>query len=145
MREIAYRLLGFSILQSLNASVLTVSPTAEEKIENFTLRNVRGIDGVVVEKFQALGNQKLEYDEVIESIVELRDFSEQAYVVFDSTITISGVKFDSSIPVAIGALSLNQINERRKNIKEIKNKSQSKEGTNAISVPVTKIHEMKLE
>jgi hypothetical protein len=131
--------------QSLNAHLLTVSFTAGQKIENFSLKNVRGVDGVTISKFQELMNQKLENGEVIESSVELGDFSGLVYVVFDVSITVNGVSSEHSIPVAVGTLSESQKAERSKNIKEIKNKPLQKEGINSISVPPKKIHEMKLE
>ncbi|MDD4974746.1 MAG: hypothetical protein PHY93_10375 [Bacteriovorax sp.] len=131
--------------QSLNGQLLTVSFTAEQKIENFSLKNVRGIDGATVSKFQELINQKLNRGEVIESGVELGNFSGLVYVVFDISVTVNGVSSDHSIPVAVGALSASQIKERSKNIKEIKNMSQQKNGTTSITAPPKKIHEMQLE
>ena len=131
--------------QSLNASLLTVSFTAEQKIENFSLENARGVDGVTVTRFQELLNQKLEAGEVIEATVELGEVKGLVYVVFDVSLTINGVTKVQSIPIAVGALSTTQKNERSKNIKEIKNNSQQKEGTDSITIPAKKIHEMKLE
>jgi hypothetical protein len=131
--------------QSLNGRLLTVSFTAEQKIENFSLKNVRGIDGVIVSKFQELINQKLNIGEAIESSVELEDFSGLVYVVFDLSITVNGVSSEHSIPVAVGVLSASQIKERSKNIKEIKNMSQQKNGATSITAPPKKIHEMQLE
>ena len=128
--------------KSFNAQLLTVSFTANQKIEYFSLKNVRGIDGATVLKFQELHNQKLESGESVQSNVELEKFSGLVYVVFDVSITVNGISSDHSIPVSLGALSKEQIAERSKNIKEIKN---SKDLSNSKLPSTKKVHEMKLE
>jgi hypothetical protein len=137
--------LPLKIEQSLNAHLLSVKFTAKQKISNFSLKNIRGIDGVTVLKFQEVINQKLESGETLESAVELSDFGGLVYVVFDVALTVNGVSSEQSIPVALGKLSQTQKNLRSKNIKEVKTTIQQKEGSNAITLPPKKIHEMKLE
>ena len=131
--------------QSLNANLLTVTFTANQKIESFSLNNVRGIDGAKVLKFQDFVNQKLERGEARESNIELDDFTGQVYIVFDISLKINGTISEHSIPVMVGVLSDEQKAIRSKNIKEIKINPQQKDGTNPMTVPFKKIHEMKIE
>lgn len=134
-----------SFEKSFAAPLLTVTFIAEKKIDSFSIKNARGIDGVAVSKFQKLLNQKLDSGEAIESIVELGDFKGLVYVAFDVSLTINGITTEHTIPVDIGTLSAEQIIERKKNIKEIKPSSQTKTGTNAITAPSKLIHEMKVD
>lgn len=133
------------ITESLEGHMLTASFTAQRKIESLSLENVRGVDGVSVLRFKDLINQKLNNGESIESTVELGNFEGLAYVVFDLSITVKKIKTNYSIPISVGALSKKQITERGKNIRELKNKSQQKNGANFLTAPAKKIHEMKLE
>jgi hypothetical protein len=133
------------IEQSLNAHLLTVNFFSEKAIEAFTIDSVRGLDGVNIEKFHELINQKLDIGESVETNVELGDFSGMVYIVFDITIKVNGVITKHSIPVAVGTLSQEQIILRSKNIKEVKTRLQEKDGTNAISVPVKKLHVMQMD
>lgn len=131
--------------RTLNAGLLTVTFNATSSVDSFSLKNVRGIDGVNVLKFQELINQKLEKGESIESSVEISDFSGLVYVIFDVDLIIKGVKSSHSVPIALGSLSSAQKRERSKNVKEINNKVQMKDGTSPMSAPAKKIHEMKVD
>jgi hypothetical protein len=131
--------------QSLDGLLLTVNFTAQKDLEQFSLKNVRGIDGIEISKFQELLNQKLKSGEMIESSVELSEFTGLVYVVFDVSLTINGVTTEHSIPVGVGGMSTKQVNERKKNIKEVKNRIQQNKFNSGLSVPTKKIHEMKID
>lgn len=131
--------------QSLNGHLLTVTFTPLEKMESFSIGNVRGLKDVTVTKFQEITNQSLEVGDTVQSAVELSDFSGLVYVVFDVTMTINGVSTGHSIPIPVGTLSREQIKERSKNIRESKVQTIQKEGTSTISVPPQKYHEMQIE
>ncbi len=131
--------------QSLDGLLLTVNFTAQKDLEQFSLKNVRGIDGIEISKFQELLNQKLKAGEIIESSVELSEFTGLVYVVFDISMTINGVTTEHSIPVGVGAISTSQVNERKKNIKEVKNRIQQNKSNSSLTAPTKKIHEMKID
>lgn len=133
------------IEQSLNAHLLTVKFTAQRKLDQFSIKNVRGIEGVGVTKFQELNITDLKRGEVLTSAVELTDFSGLVYVVFDVSVTMDGVMSSHSIPVPVGTLSQVQKAERQKHVKEVKNPSQSKEGANTLSTPPQKVYEMQAD
>lgn len=136
------------IEQSLEGHLLSVKFTAQRTIDQFTIKNVRGIQGVKVTKFQEQNQTTIESGEVLTSAVELSDFKGLAYVVFDVSITLEGVVTGHSIPVPVGSLSAIQKAERSKNIKTIKvpsQKEQSKEGSSPLTAPAKKIHEMQVD
>lgn len=133
------------IEQSLNSHLLTVKFSAQRKIDQFIIQNVRGIEGVTVTKFQEQNRADIQSGEVLTSAVELSDFNGLAYVVFDVAITLDGVVSGHSIPIAVGKLSAEQKAKRARNIKEIKVEIKAKEGTSPMSAPPKKIHEMKVE
>ncbi len=135
----------FKMEQSLNSHLLTVKFTAERKIGQFTIKNVRGIDGVTITKFQEQSITELDPGEVLTSAVELSDFSGLVYVVFDVAINQNGVIGNHSIPVPVGTLSRAQKSQRLKNVKEVKTPVQSKDGKNALSTPPQKIFEMQAQ
>jgi hypothetical protein len=129
--------------ETLNSHSLSVKFTALRKIEQFSIKNVRGIDGVNVLKFQEQNQTDLKKGESLTSLVDLSDFSGMVYVVFDVSITVNGKTTPQSIPVALGTMTGLQKQERIKNIKEFKVKTPS--GENALTVPPKKYHEMKAE
>lgn len=133
------------IEQSLDAHLLSVKFTAQRNIDQFSIKNVRGIQGVKVTKFQEQNQSNIESGEVLTSAVELSDFKGLAYVVFDVSITLEGVVSGHSIPVPVGTISAIQKAERSKNIKTIKVQSQKKEGSSSLSAPAKKIHEMQVD
>ena len=133
------------IEQTLNSHLLTVKFIAQRPIDQFTIKNVRGIDGVAVTKYQEQNQAGIQSGESLTSDVELSDFSGLVYVVFDVTITINGVTSGHSIPIPVGQLSIAQKRERAKKIKDIKLKIQTKDGTSPMSVPPKKVHEMQAE
>lgn len=134
-----------TIQQSLDSHLLTVKFTAQRKIDQFAIKNVRGIEGVNVTKFQEQNKTDIVRGEVLTSAVELSDFSGLAYVVFDVTINVDGKLSGHSIPIPVGALSDLQKAERSKNIIEIKPKTQHIEGSSPLSAPAKKVHEMQVD
>lgn len=135
------------IEQSLNAHLLSVKFTALRNVDNFAIKNVRGIKGVSVTKFQEHNQSGIQSGELITSDVELSDFSGLAYVVFDVSIVLDGVEGGHSIPVPVGKLSAAQKRARAKNIKEAKasTSDKEKEGTSAITESPKKYHEMQAQ
>ncbi len=131
------------IEQSLNSHTFTVKFTAQSKIDSFIIKNVRGLDGVTISKFQEQNQPDFQRGESLSSAVELSDFSGQVFVVFDISLTTNGKTTEHSIPLQLGVLSSSQKKERAKNIKEFKVKD--KEGVNAIVAPLKKYHEMQAE
>lgn len=131
--------------QSLNSHLLNVKFTALRNIDNFAIKNVRGIKGVSVTKFQEQNQSGIQSGELITSDVELSDFSGLVYVVFDVSIVLDGVESGHSIPVPVGKLSAAQKRARAKNIKEVKVPPKDKEGTSAITEPPKKYHEMQAQ
>lgn len=131
--------------QSLNGHLLNVKFTAQRKIDQFVIKNVRGIEGVTVTKFQEQNQTGINPGDVLNSDVELSDFSGLVYVVFDVSLTQNGAPRSFSIPVAVGKLSVAQKALRSKNIKEVKTTTQQKEGTSPLSVPPKTYHEMPVD
>jgi hypothetical protein len=131
------------IEQSLNSHSLLVKFTAKSKIDYFSIKNVRGLDGVTISKFQEQNLVDFQKGKSLSSTVEISDFRGMVYVVFDLSITINGNTTEHSIPLPIGVISTAQKKERAKNIKEFKVKS--KEGANTLTPPAQKYHEMQAE
>lgn len=133
------------IEKMLNSNLLMVKFSAQRKIDQFSIKNVRGIEGVTVTKFQEQNVTDIQRGEVLTSSVELSDFSGLAYVVFDIAITIDGTSTGHSVPIPVGTLSDQQISKRSKNIKVEKQQTQTKEGTSSLNAPPKKYHEMQAE
>ncbi|MFA6238202.1 MAG: hypothetical protein WC635_12790 [Bacteriovorax sp.] len=141
----AQKYIPLKIEQSLNSHLLTVKFTAQRKLDQFSIKNVRGIEGVTVTKFQELNTSDMQRGELLTSAVELSDFSGLVYVVFDVSIMQDGVMSSHSIPVPVGRLSAQQKAQRQKNVKQVITPGQAKEGTNSLSTPPQKIYEMQAE
>lgn len=131
------------IEKNLNSNLLTVKFTAKSKIDFFSIKNVRGLDGVTISKFQELSQTDFQSGESLISAVEISDFSGMVYVVFDISLTVNGKTTMHSVPLPLGEISIAQKNERTKNIKEF-NVLRSG-GANALSAPPKKYHEMQAE
>jgi len=134
-----------TVEQTLNSHLLSVSFTAQRKIDQFKILNVRGLEGVSIMKFQEQNVSDIQSGDVLTSDVELSPYNGLVYVVFDVSIKVDGVLASHSIPVPVGTLSAVQIKERSKNITEVKSDIQTKEGTSAINAAPKKLHEMQAD
>lgn len=139
----------FEVSSYFAQNLLQVKLKAEGPVTDFAILRVRGIDGVVVNKFQEISNLILNTGEIAETQIEISNLTGLAYVVLDVEYRVNGVLNKKNIPLSLGSLSAAQEKERKNHIKTIKTKKHSNNiNGNSKAVPQTateNVHYMKID
>lgn len=128
---------------STSGNVLTVTYTAERNLKDFSVKNVRGIDGLVVNSFNTIAPQALKKGQSVKVLVEFTKPEGQVFVVTDIGASISAEPKNQSLVIPVGEVSAAQNAERQKNIKSLPGVRKNKAGVNALESD-QKYHTMKL-
>lgn len=139
----------FEVSSHFAQNLLQVKLKAESPVTDFAIIAVRGLDGVVVNKFQEISNLILNAGEIAETQIEISNLTGLAYVVLDVEYRVNGVLNKKNVPISLGSLSTAQNKERKKHMKTIKTRKHSTNingNTNAVPQTATEnVHYMKID
>lgn len=139
----------FEVSSHFAQNLLQVKLKAESPVTDFAILRVRGIDGVVVNKFQEISNLILNTGETAATQIDISNLTGLAYVVLEVEYRVNGVLNKKNVPISLGSLSAAQEKERKKHIKTIKTRKHSMDlNGNSKAVPQTateNVHYMKID
>lgn len=125
------------------ADKINVVYTAEQDISQFSISEIRGLDGLKIISKSNLVPKDLSKGESIAIEVTIKAPEGQSFLVTDIQGVLDSQHKFQSLVIPIGELSDSQKRERSKNIKSLPSVNKMKSGANALETE-TKYHTMKL-
>ena len=138
---------------ALSAQFVKVGSEAKIKIKfqknmnSFKVVGVRGLDGLTVSSFSSAPIEKAELGQEDEISLNVKGESGLQYIVVDFQFQENNQPHQSSVTVAVGAISKNQLEDRASNIKILPSGEvgQSPSQQQSKTSTTKRIHKMKLE
>ena len=130
----------------LQSNLLRVFISTDSGVKKFSVNGVRGVDKIEIGKFNEIQNIDLNPSEEIETSVEVKSRTGQAFVVLEISFEKDSKKFVNFLTIPVGELSAEQIVDRKKNIQTIitKRPKDAKINPNALSTDSETVHAMQL-
>jgi hypothetical protein len=116
-------------------------------MNSFKVVGVRGLDGLTVSSFSSVPIEKAELGQEDEISLNVKGESGLQYIVVDFQFQENNQPHQSSVTVAVGAISKNQLEDRASNIKILPSgeAGQSPSQQQSKTSTTKRIHKMKLE